>query len=135
MARPEKCKRICSLPEQNRFTCIGSDNSAASQVLTLEEFETIRLIDYIGLTQEQCAAQMHVARTTIQRLYTDARKKIAEFLLSGTSLEISGGNYRICENSDTCCTVAYCPKKSFGCSCEQRDTDCSICSVSGGDLK
>lgn len=126
MARPEKCKRICALPEKNRFSCEGGDSSTDPQIISLEEFETVRLIDYIGLTQEQCASQMHVARTTVQRLYTDARKKIAEFLIAGTALEISGGNYKICENSDTCCRVSYCPKKSFGCDCEFRTAGCII---------
>ena len=55
MARPEKCKRICTLPEKNRFICEDSDSSADTQTVSVEEFETIRLIDYIGLTQEQCA--------------------------------------------------------------------------------
>lgn len=126
MARPGKCKRICSLPEKNRFICEGGDSSAAAQTVTVEEFETIRLIDYIGLTQEQCASQMHVARTTVQRMYTDARKKIAEYLISGTALEISGGNYRICENSETCCKLLYCPKKSSDCRCEFRNESCVI---------
>ena len=67
MARPEKCKRICSLPKNNYFYAKNADNQDDMQVmtLTLEEYETIRLIDYIGLTQEQCAEQMHVARTTV----------------------------------------------------------------------
>lgn len=125
MARPEKCKRICSLPEKNRFICEGSTSSDV-QIMTVEEFETIRLIDYIGLTQEQCASQMHVARTTVQRMYTDARKKIAQYLFAGAALEVSGGNYQICENSDTCCKLAYCPKKSSGCECEYKMEDCII---------
>ena len=107
MARPEKCKRICTLPEKNRFICEDSDSSADTQTVSVEEFETIRLIDYIGLTQEQCASQMHVARTTVQRLYTDA-------------------NYQICENSETCCKLAYCPKKSCECDCGFRVEGCVI---------
>ena len=126
MARPEKCKRICTLPEKNRFICENDDSSAETQTVSVEEFETIRLIDYIGLTQEQCASQMHVARTTVQRLYTDARKKIANYLITGTALEITGGNYQICENSETCCKLAYCPKKSSDCDCEFRLDGCVI---------
>jgi predicted DNA-binding protein (UPF0251 family) len=38
--------------------------------MTVEEYETIRLIDLLGYMQEQCADQMHVARTTVQRITT-----------------------------------------------------------------
>lgn len=92
--------------------------------LTLEEYETIRLIDYIGLTQEQCAEQMHVARTTVQRLYTDARKKLAVYLVKGTALEVCGGNYVVCENNDTCCQKFSCEHRICGCSCDVRTYGC-----------
>lgn len=68
--------------------------------LAVEEYETVRLIDYLGKSQEECAKQMNVARATVQTLYTDARKKIARFLVEGTNLEIGGGNYQICENNE-----------------------------------
>lgn len=124
MARPEKFKRICTLPENSRFICEDSDDPSDTQTVSVEEFETIRLIDHLGLTQEQCALQMHVARTTVQRLYTDARRKIANYLISGTALEISGGNYRLCENSESCCRLTQCPKKSPECGCEFRMAGC-----------
>ena len=60
MARPEKCKRICNLPENNFFYCKNYEEENDIQVMAIEEYETVRLIDYIGLTQEQCAEQMHV---------------------------------------------------------------------------
>ena len=136
MARPEKCKRICTLPEKSRFVCVDNEDTSGTQIVSVEEFETIRLIDYLGLTQEQCSSQMHVARTTVQRLYTDARKKIANYLIAGTSLEISGGNYQLCENSSTCCKLTYCPEKSSGCNCEFRLDGCILnVSVNADDRK
>ena len=129
MARPEKCKRICNMPINNKFLCStpsGDEISTNGQTLSLEEFETIRLIDYIGLTQEQCASQMHVARTTVQRMYTDARKKIATFIITGSSLDISGGNYTVCENNDTCCQKFTCADRKCGCSCDSANGDCSL---------
>jgi len=38
--------------------------------MTIEKYETLRLIDGEDFTQEKCAVQMHVARTTVQKLYT-----------------------------------------------------------------
>ena len=66
MARPSKCKRICFLPENIEFS---SENNPTTEiiVLTIEEFECTRLIDYEGLSQEECALRMNVARTTVQR--------------------------------------------------------------------
>jgi predicted DNA-binding protein (UPF0251 family) len=131
MARPEKCKRICHIPVKNKFYCQGNDTetSVENQTLSIEEYETIRLIDHIGLTQEQCAAQMHVARTTVQRMYTDARRKIAAFLVTGSSLEIIGGNYTLCENNERCCQQFTCENRQCGCSCEFRNDDCIFSSL------
>ena len=39
---------------------------------------SIRLIDWVGLTQEQCAAQINVARTTVTGIYDSARHKLAD---------------------------------------------------------
>ena len=58
-------------------------------------------MDYMGFTQEESAKQMKISRTTFQALYMDARKKLSRFLVEGTGLTISGGNYELC--SSTCC--------------------------------
>jgi len=63
--------------------------------MSLDEFETIRLIDYQAKTQEQCAAEMNVARTTVTAIYDSARKKLAAALVEGRRIVISGGNYTL----------------------------------------
>ena len=98
MARPRKWRKVCSLPESNRFGPLDSPFDAENHVhMTVDEYETIRLIDLEGFTQEDCAEQMNVARTTVQSIYAEARKKLAESLVYGKVLLIEGGEYRLCE--------------------------------------
>lgn len=98
MARPIKSRRICSEPKINMF---GPQNFKGGIYIymSLEEFETIRLIDYNDLTQEDCAEFMGVARTTVQKIYDDARGKIADVLVNGKTLKIEGGNYLLCNGT------------------------------------
>ena len=99
MARPIKARKICDKPKANVFGPID-DEKKEFVFLALEEYETIRLIDYNKLTQEECAEFMEVARTTVQKIYEDARQKIADVLVNGKKLKIEGGNYRLCGNSE-----------------------------------
>lgn len=83
--------------------------------MTVDEFETIRLIDLNNLTQEECAERMNVARTTVQTIYGNARKKLAEALVNARNLCIEGGDYVFCDGSQTKC-------KGHGSSrCRQQD--------------
>ena len=97
MPRPRKQKKICALPNVNTF---GPPDAAQNESdiihMSIEEYETIRLIDYENLNQEQCAEVMDVARSTVQRLYTDARKKLADSIINGRVLKIEGGDYTLC---------------------------------------
>ena len=69
-----------------------------------DEYEAIRLIDLGGLQQEQAAAQMGVARTTVQAIYNSARRKIADCVVNGKALRIEGGDVEVCEKR------AHCPR-------------------------
>ena len=102
MTRPRKQKKICDLPKINTFgPADGTEDRTESVNMSIEEYETIRLIDYENLNQEQCAMVMGVARSTVQRIYVDARKKIADSIINGKMIKIAGGDYTICnEQSD-----------------------------------
>jgi len=96
MPRPRKYRKVCCLPQSNLYGPINGivDDRKMIQ-MTVEEYETIRLIDLEGLTQEECAVRMQVARTTVQKISTDARGKIAESLVNGHILRIEGGDYQL----------------------------------------
>lgn len=81
--------------------------------MTVDEYEAIRLIDLDGFTQEECAAQMNISRTTVQGMYDSARKKLAESLVRGKVLSIEGGEYRLCDGQGRGCG-AGCRRRRCG---------------------
>ena len=91
MPRPFKCRRIEQLPVYRSFS--PDDITAAESVqMTVDEYETLRLLDDEGLTQEACAARMNIARTTVTAIYDSARRKVADTLVRGKRLLITGGS-------------------------------------------
>lgn len=125
MARPQKIRKVCSVPCKNRFGPLGERAGALEAVkLSVDEYETIRLIDHEGLMQEQCAERMQVARTTVQAMYVAARKKLAAMLVEGKPLYIEGGAFRLCEGDE-----GHCRKKG----CCRRRGNAAMCPDSGVD--
>ena len=112
MARPRKWRRVCCLPESSRFGPLDAPPEDAV-TMTVDEFESIRLIDVDGLTQEQCAARMEVSRTTVQGIYDSARKKLGQSLICGKVLHIAGGDYRLCDGQGEHC--GRCGKQRRAC--------------------
>ena len=112
MPRPRKCRRVCHFPENLSFSpAEGAD--APAVILTVEEYEAIRLIDREGLSQEECCRLMGVARTTVQQIYADARRKIARMLVEGLPLRIGGGDYALCDGRRADCGQALCFKQEY----------------------
>lgn len=109
MPRPKKCRKVCHFPETLEFRPINSDEQKPTVTLTIDEYETIRLIDKEGYSQEQCGKQMNVARTTVQQVYTNARKKLADVLIDGLSLKIEGGDFSLCSGTPSSedCSSCY----------------------------
>lgn len=101
MPRPTKCRRVCRYPEALAFLPQDTEGQEAV-VLTVDEFEAVRLIDRERLSQEEASRQMGVARATVQRIYDNARRKLADMLVCGLPLRIEGGEYRLCGSSGIC---------------------------------
>ena len=102
MPRPRKYRKVCHFPDSLSFSPAESPGGKEPVLMTVDEYETIRLIDREGLSQEACGDQMGVARTTIQLIYASARQKLAEMLVDGKPLQIVGGDYRICDGARDC---------------------------------
>jgi len=107
MPRPYCCRRIAGQPAASIFKPIGIPVRMLEEVvMTLDEFEAIRLADLDGLYQEQAAAQMEVSRPTFSRITAAAHRKVADALVHGKALRIEGGpvlvaGHRCCRAHDT----------------------------------
>lgn len=115
MARPKKMRCICEYPKSMGFRPFGDYAEMVS--LSFDEYEAFRLIDKLKFSQEECAKQMAVARSTVAAIYESAKSKIADAVINGKALEIHGGDVELCPNHSTCCGR-----------CGQRDCDaCGHC--------
>ena len=123
MPRPCKRRRICAMPEAMSFgpkgcvTQVGQSGQSSqwdaldTVNMTLDEYETIRLMDLLGYTQEEAATSMDVSRTTVQAIYESARHKLAQALCESRELRIGGGNYILCEGRGRGCSCRRCQKE------------------------
>ena len=92
MPRPYCCRRVAGQPAASIFKPIGVPVRLLDEVvMTLDEFEAIRLADLDGLYQESAAAQMGVSRPTFSRITAAAHRKLADAIVHGKALRIEGG--------------------------------------------
>jgi len=94
--KPRMLKR---LPEVKRFVPIYSESGPIRKgkepiVMTPDELEALRLVDYEGLLQEEAAQMMGVSRGTVWRCLDRARKKGATMLTEGRELIIASSEVR-----------------------------------------
>ncbi len=101
MARPQKCRRICNVPQTDSFRP-EKHRGEIPIIMTVDEYEVIRLVDLEEKTHEQCALQMDISRSTVQEIYENARRKLAACIVYGRKLVIAGGNYRVCDGRENC---------------------------------
>ena len=96
MARPRNCRRVGLMPGNDYFKPRGIPLSMLEEViLSVDEYEAIRLADLEGLYQEQAAEKMKVSRQTFGRIIESAHKKVAEALVKGKALKIEGGEFEM----------------------------------------
>ena len=104
MPRRKYCRNINCKPYADCFKPRGIPVSMIEEVvLTLDEFEAIRLADFEGLYHEDAATRMNISRQTFGRILETARKKIADVLIHGKALKIEGGDVHIGKSRQSEC--------------------------------
>lgn len=92
MPRPKKERKVFMPPVFDRFKPAGVRASMLDRIeLTVDEFEAIRLADYLGYNHLESSKMMNISRSTFSRLIDMAHKKMSAFIIEGKELFISGG--------------------------------------------
>jgi predicted DNA-binding protein (UPF0251 family) len=63
-------------------------------ILTIDEFEALRLADLEALSHEEAAKKVKISRATFGRIIEKARRTVADALVNGKAILIEGSNYR-----------------------------------------
>ena len=96
MVRPKKNRLVAFNPEISYFKPRGIPMVDLEDVrLTVDERESVRLSDLLGLSYEEAGQRMGVSRATFGRIIQRARKIIADALINGKAINVEGGNYTI----------------------------------------
>jgi len=93
--RPKKTRIIAQEPAIRQFSPRGRIGRPGSTDLKKDEYEAIRLADHKRLRQAEAAARMHISQQTFSRILRSAHKNIAQALIDGSIIRISGGDYSI----------------------------------------
>jgi len=126
MPRPPKCRRVEQFPQFTYFKPSGIPMTELSEInLTVEELEAIRLRDLTGMEYEECARKMSVSRPTFHRIIATARKKIAQALVNGFALRVTGGNFELARYELVCQVCGHRWKDIICC----RRTRCPVCNA------
>ncbi len=89
MPRPCIRRRVRGRPNSSYFKPAGIRRLEIDEIiLTLAEFESLRLIDFKEINQEKAAELMQISQPTLSRILKSARKKIAEAIVQGKSIKI-----------------------------------------------
>jgi len=96
MCESRKCRKVHAKPACSCFSPEGKSANGGGEIhLKLDEFEAVRLADAKGLYQEAAAKKMGVSRQTFGNIINSARQKIADALVRGKSIQITGGTVKL----------------------------------------
>ena len=93
--RPRKTRFVQKAPDIKQFSPRGRIGRPGHLELKMEEFESIRLTDHVGLKQCDAAKFMGISQQTFSRVLNNARRAIAKALVKGEIIRIKGGDFEI----------------------------------------
>lgn len=124
MSRPIKKRSVNRPPLFTAFKPVGVKAQSLQQIpLTLDEFEAIRLADYLGMEHSDAAQEMEISRSTFTRLIEKSRHKLSRLIIEGKSLFIEGGEIHFRVNVIRCQDCGH----MFNTNIEKEVTECPCC--------
>jgi len=94
MPRPKKMRFVSGFPTISAFVPQGLPVTG-ELLLSVEEFESLRLTDFEHLDQEAASQLMGVSRQTFGRILGRARTIVGEALVTAKVLRIDGGTFEM----------------------------------------
>jgi len=98
--RPKKYRIVRTDPKISLFSPRGKPGRPDEAEITIDEYEAIRLADYMGLPQKEAAQSMHISQQTFSRILKKAHKAVAKGLINGATIKIQGGQYVVTTHKD-----------------------------------
>jgi len=96
MARPRRIRRVAFEPSVSYFKPAGIPlRRLEEEVLSREELEAVRLVDFEEMGQDKVAKKMKISQPTLSRLLRSPRKKISRALVSGKAIRVKGGDFEM----------------------------------------
>lgn len=89
MPRPRLRRKIRGNPKSSYFKPAGIRiRELQETLLTMEEFEAVRLKDFEQFDQKIAAEKMQISQPTFHRIILSARKKISDAIINGKAIKI-----------------------------------------------
>jgi predicted DNA-binding protein (UPF0251 family) len=89
MPRPRKCRYLSHEAKIKYFKPAGVGvRDLEIVILQKDEIEALRLKDFEGLSQDECAEKMNVSQPTFHRILLNARKKLSDAIVNGKAIEL-----------------------------------------------
>ena len=86
-------RRWVNLTPNNIYFPGDSPKTEDSIIITVAEYEAMRLKHYLGLNQKESAERMGVSQPTFSRILESAHQKNTLALIEGKKILIYGGNF------------------------------------------
>jgi predicted DNA-binding protein (UPF0251 family) len=99
--RPKKYRIVKHDPKTIQFSPRGKPGRPDEVNLAMDQYEALRLAEFMGFSQKEAAESMRISQQTFSRILKKAHKIVAEALVLGKIIKIQGGSYVFSSHLDS----------------------------------